>query len=46
MKHGTFMNSWINYLIIAPPLIITQKEIDEGLRALDKGLQIADKEIS
>ncbi len=44
MKNGTFVNSWLNYLIIAPPLIISEKEIEQGLSALDKALEVADKE--
>ena len=45
MKNGTHVNSWVNSLIIAPPLIIKKEEIDEGLMAIDHALQISDAEI-
>jgi len=46
MKKGTFINSWINYLIIAPPLIIKREEIDQGISALDSALEVADRQIA
>lgn len=46
MKRCTFVNSWINYLIIAPPLIIKREEIDQGISALDSALGVADTEIT
>jgi taurine--2-oxoglutarate transaminase len=46
MKRGTFINSWINYLIIAPPLIIKREEIDQGTTALDTTLGVADTMIT
>jgi 4-aminobutyrate aminotransferase-like enzyme len=36
--------SWINYLIVAPPLIISKEEIDLGVGALDKSLDLAARE--
>jgi taurine--2-oxoglutarate transaminase len=44
MNDGVFVSSWINYLIIAPPLIIKKDEIDQGIAALDASLAVADKE--
>ena len=44
MDLGVYIVNFINVLIIAPPLITTEKEIDEGMQALDKVLEIADKE--
>ena len=46
MKKGTFINSWINYLIIAPPLIVKREEIDQGINALDSALGVADTMIT
>lgn len=46
MNNGAYVSSWINYLVIAPPLIITKEEIEEGVNALDKSLTIADKEVA
>jgi taurine--2-oxoglutarate transaminase len=45
MKNGTFIQSWISHLVVAPPLIVTKKEVDQGVSAIDKALNIADHEI-
>jgi taurine--2-oxoglutarate transaminase len=42
MKNGVYIQSWVNHFIIAPPLIITHEEIDQGVAALDAALNIAD----
>ena len=42
MKTGVFIKSWVNHFIIAPPLIISTEEIDQGVAALDAALEIAD----
>jgi taurine--2-oxoglutarate transaminase len=44
MDLGVYVVNFINVLIIAPPLITTEKEIEEGIQALDEVLKIADKE--
>lgn len=41
--HGTHVVNIINTLIIAPPLVITEDEIDEAIAAIDAGLQVADE---
>jgi taurine--2-oxoglutarate transaminase len=46
MKNGVYVNSWINYLIVAPPLIISKEELEQGISALDRALEIADKEVA
>ncbi len=46
MKRGVYISNFINTLIVAPPLISTEKEIDEGVRALGEALKVADKETS
>ncbi len=43
MKRGVYCMSWINHIIVAPPLIIEREEIDQGVNALDKALKIADE---
>jgi taurine---2-oxoglutarate transaminase len=43
MRNGVFVQSWLSHFIIAPPLIVTREEIDEGVRALDQSLKIADE---
>lgn len=42
MKNGVAINSWLSHFVIAPPLIIERREIDEGVAALDAALGIAD----
>jgi len=34
-----------NFFVIAPPLIISREEIDEGVRALDESLHLADRKV-
>ncbi|MEM0441428.1 MAG: aspartate aminotransferase family protein [Candidatus Caldarchaeum sp.] len=43
LKQGVFVMSWINHLVIAPPLIVEPEDIDKGVEALDKSLAIADE---
>ena len=42
MKNGVYVVSWVNHFVIAPPLIITKQEIDQGVDAMDRALKIAD----
>ena len=42
MKSGVFLQAWVSHFVIAPPLIITEAEIDQGVKALDEGLRVAD----
>jgi taurine--2-oxoglutarate transaminase len=39
---GVAIQSWISHFVIAPPLIVTEQELDIGLAALDEHLAIAD----
>ncbi len=45
MKNGVFMQAWVSHFVIAPPLIVTEQEIDAGVNALDEALKIADAEV-
>jgi len=45
MSLGVSCLGWISHLVIAPPLIISEAELDEGLRALDEALAVADAAI-
>ncbi len=45
MAAGTYVVPMTNTLIIAPPLIITEAQIDEGVAALDRALSWADEQI-
>jgi taurine--2-oxoglutarate transaminase len=44
MKKGLYLMAWYDNLIIAPPLIITEAQVDQALAILDKALEIADAE--
>jgi len=44
LKAGVYMAAWYDTLVVAPPLIITESQIDEGIDVLDKALQLADRE--
>jgi len=39
------MQAWYDNMIIAPPLIITESQVDEGIEILDKALSVADQEV-
>ncbi len=39
---GVAIQGWISHFVIAPPLIVTEEEIDIGLAALDEHLAFAD----
>ena len=39
---GTYVANMINTLIVAPPLTITEREIDEAVAALDAALEVSD----
>lgn len=42
MKRGVFVVGWINHLVVAPPLIVSEAELDQGVAAIDEALKIAD----
>jgi len=44
MKNGLYMAPWYDTLVIAPPLIITEEQIDEAIDILDKALKVADEQ--
>ena len=44
-KRGVTVLSWVSHLVIAPPLIVTEEQMDEGLAALDAALDIADAHV-
>ncbi len=45
MHEGVYLMNWLSHFVIAPPLIVTEKQIDEGVSVLDHSLSIADKEV-
>jgi taurine--2-oxoglutarate transaminase len=46
MKRGVALQAWVSHFVIAPPLIITESEVDAGVAALDAGLSIADAAVA
>ena len=44
MKNGLYMAPWYDTLVIAPPLIITEEQIDEAVDILDKALEVGDEQ--
>ena len=44
MKNGVFVQAWVSHFVLAPPLIITNEEIDRAVKVLDDALHIADEQ--
>ncbi len=44
MQRGVYISPWYDTLVIAPPLIITEAQVDEALAVLETSLAIADRE--
>jgi taurine--2-oxoglutarate transaminase len=44
LKRGVYVLGYVNNLVIAPPLIATEREIDRGVEVLDEVLKISDEE--
>jgi taurine---2-oxoglutarate transaminase len=46
MRNGVAVQSWISHLVVAPPLIVTESEIDFGVAVMDAALSIADESVA
>jgi taurine---2-oxoglutarate transaminase len=46
MKRGVSVMGWVSHLVLAPPLVVTEAEIDEAVAALDESLVVADKAVA
>jgi len=44
-KRGLYTACWYDTIMVAPPLIITKEQVDEGMGILDKALEVADREV-
>lgn len=44
LKRGLYIHAWYDHFTVAPPLIITEKEVDEGIETFSDVLKIADRE--
>ncbi len=42
LADGVTIQAWVSHFVIAPPLIITTEQLDQGIAALDRHLSIAD----
>ncbi len=45
-KHGVYLYTHWNTILLIPPLIITEEQLAEGFRVIDQALRIADQEVS
>jgi len=45
MKQGVSVQTWISHFVIAPPLIVEKSDIDLGVAALDRALELADQRV-
>ncbi len=46
MKRNVSMVGWVSHLVLAPPLIIEEADMDEAVTALDAALVIADQQVA
>ena len=46
MKRGVAIQAWVSHLVVAPPLIVEENDLDFGVEALDAALAIADGEVA
>ena len=44
MKKGVYLVNVINTFLVAPPLIVSEKEINDAVDVFDEALKMADKE--
>jgi taurine--2-oxoglutarate transaminase len=44
MKRGVAIAAWVSHLVIAPPLIVEEKDLDFAVEQLDGALAVADGE--
>ena len=42
VTEGVIMLAWVSHFLLAPPLIVTREELDLGIAALDRHLEMAD----
>jgi taurine--2-oxoglutarate transaminase len=42
MEQGVYCIGWISHFVVAPPLVISEAEIDRAIAAFDKALEITD----
>jgi taurine--2-oxoglutarate transaminase len=42
LADGVVIQAWVSHFVIAPPLIVTKEQLEQGIDALDRHLSIAD----
>jgi taurine--2-oxoglutarate transaminase len=45
LDHGVYLYTHWHTVLIIPPLIITEEQLEEGFSVLDRALEITDKAI-
>jgi taurine--2-oxoglutarate transaminase len=45
LKTRLYFAAWQDDLVIAPPLMITEEQVDQGIEIIDRALQVADREV-
>lgn len=43
LKRGVSVLAWVSHLVVAPPLVVTEEQLDEAVAALDAALVVADE---
>ena len=46
LKRGIAIQAWVSHLVIAPPLIVEEKDLEFAVEALDGALAVADAEVA
>jgi taurine--2-oxoglutarate transaminase len=46
LKRGVAIQAWVSHLIVAPPLIVEERELDLAVEALDVSLAVADAAVT
>jgi len=46
MKNEVYVSTWLNCIIVAPPLVVTKEEIDKGVEVVNLSLTMADQEMN
>jgi taurine--2-oxoglutarate transaminase len=45
IEHGVSVMGWVSHLVVAPPLVINEAQIDELVAALDAALAVSDAKV-
>ncbi len=43
MADGVIIQAWVSHFVIAPPLIVTEEQLEQGIATLDRHLGMADE---